>query len=431
MSQMMPRTQGTPLAKIKDMIDSQASQIALVVSGSTQKERQDRAAKFCRICFTAVRNTKHLDECSIQSLAAAMMTSAQLDLEPNTPQGLAYLIPYKTKKGYECQFQVGYKGLLQLAYRSGMVQAFNADVVYKAEVEAGLFRYTKGACPNIIHETDLLGDYRQGEIVAAYAACTLKGGQTIMRVIDGKDVERAQNTSASYKAAKAFNRPDMSPWNTHAESMWMKTAIKRLAAWMPQVEILNLAAYEDSKADRETIEATVSKTETETLNQALAAASVAPLPQAQEQDDEEGYIETSVADEQPQPAPVQQPQATKKPRMTQEELDAMRQEALQAYQEKGLDLKKAEWDTCGKKFDTWTATDCKRLIRNAAKMPDQKTQEQATETAPEQPQEQGSFQPPYQTFECPNNGAAVTEDDCCDCPHRNGCPAWDAAPAAE
>ena len=140
-----------------------------------------------------------------------MMTSAQLDLEPNTPQGLAYLIPYRTKKGYECQFQIGYKGLLQLAYRSGMVQAFTADVVYRAEVESGLFRYTKGACPNIIHETDLLGDYRQGEIVAACAACTLKGGQTIIRVIDRKDVDRAQKTSASYKAAQSFGRPDMSP----------------------------------------------------------------------------------------------------------------------------------------------------------------------------------------------------------------------------
>lgn len=431
MSQMIPRTQVNPLAKIKDMIESQASQIALVVSGSTQKERQERATKFGRICFTAVRNTKHLAECSIESLAAAMMTSAQLDLEPNTPQGLAYLIPYKTKKGYECQFQVGYKGLLQLAYRSGMVQAFNADVVYKAEVEAGLFRYTKGACPNIIHETDLLGDYRQGEIVAAYAACTLKGGQTIMRVIDKKDVERAQNTSASFKAAQSFGRPDMSPWNTNPEAMWMKTAIKRLAAWMPQVEILNLAAYEDSKADRETIEATASKTETETLNQALAAASVAPLPQAKDQDDEEDYIDTSVAEEQqPQPAPVQQQpqqeQATRKPRMTQEELDSMRQEALSAYEAKGYDLKKAMWDAGGKSLETWTATDCKRLIRNAAKLTSLQ-QEPATEAEPEQPQEQGSFQPPYQTFTCPNNGAQVTEDDCYDCPHRNGCPAHEGA----
>ena len=175
MSQIQPATR-MPQA-IGQMIEAQISAIAMVVSGNTPNERRKRAEKFARICLTAVRNTPHLAECSMPSLAAAMMTSAQLDLEPNTPQGLAYLIPYKGKNGYEAQFQVGYKGLLQLAYRSGMVQSINADVVYRAEIEAGLFSYTKGACPNIVHETDLLGDYRKGEIVAAYAACTLKGGQ--------------------------------------------------------------------------------------------------------------------------------------------------------------------------------------------------------------------------------------------------------------
>ena len=408
MSQMMPMTHKSPLSKIKDMIEDQVSQIALVVSGSTPRERQKRAEKFGRICFTAVRSTKYLDECSIPSLAAAMMTSAQLDLEPNTPQGLAYLIPYRTKKGYECQFQIGYKGLLQLAYRSGMVQAFTADVVYRAEVESGLFRYTKGACPNIIHETDLLGDYRQGEIVAAYAACTLKGGQTIIRVIDRKDVERAQKTSASYKAAQSFGRPDMSPWNTNPESMWMKTAIKRLAAWMPQVEILNLAAYEDSKADRETIEATVNS-ESDALNQALASASVAHLPQGDERDEED------CIDVQPQPAPVKQQEPTKKPRMTQEELDALRQDAVAAYEARGYDLKKAEWDA-GRPMSAWTATDCKRLLREAEKM---------AVSTPQQPDET----PASESFTCPASGDQITADRCASCQQRNGCPAWEPSDA--
>lgn len=414
MSQMTPRTQSkSPLATIKDMIENQASQIALVVSGSTPKERQQRAEKFGRICFTAVRNTKHLSECSIESLAAAMMTSAQLGLEPNTPQGLAYLIPYKTKRGYECQFQVGYKGLLQLAYRSGMVQSMTSDIVYRSEVEAGLFRYTKGACPNIVHETDLLGDYRQGEIVAAYAACTLKGGQTIMRVIDRNDVERAKRTSSSYKAAHDYNKPDMSPWNTNPESMWMKTAIKRLAAWMPQVEILNLAAYEDSRADSETIE-TLVKSETETLNQALSAAAVAPLSQSQEQDEEE-YIETSVADVQPQPAPVQQQETARKSRMTQEELDALRQDAVDAYAARGYGLDRAEWDA-GRPMDSWTKTDCKRLLRLAEQMP--------AHTPP-----QLDDAPAPDAFTCPASGTRITAERCPSCQQRNGCPAWEPSDA--
>ena len=162
------------------------------------------------------------------------------DLEPNTPQGLAYLIPYKN----ECTFQVGYKGLLQLAYRSGMVQSFNADVVYRKEVEAGMFEYHKGINPTIRHDVNFLNpSLREGEIVAAYAACTLVGGQPLLRVIDAQDVARA-------KASSASARNGSSPWVTHEASMWMKTAIKRLAAWMPQTEMLALAVDSDDRTER-------------------------------------------------------------------------------------------------------------------------------------------------------------------------------------
>ncbi len=311
MSQIQPATRMPQT--IGQMIEAQISAIAMVVSGNTPNERRKRAEKFARICLTAVRNTPHLAECSMPSLAAAMMTSAKLDIEPNTPQGLAYLIPYKGKNGYEAQFQVGYKGLLQLAYRSGMVQSINADVVYRAEIEAGLFSYTKGACPNIVHETDLLGDYRKGEIVAAYAACTLKGGQTIMRVIDRQDVERAQKTSASFQAANRFGKPGMSPWNTSPDAMWMKTAIKRLAAWMPQVEILSMALEEDSKADRDTLEAS-GKSEAEAINEAIAASSVS-LPGSQNDAEADSGIESDSAtqavahDATPAPEPAQEQDA--------------------------------------------------------------------------------------------------------------------------
>ena len=91
MSQIQPATRMPQ--SIGQMIEAQISAIAMVVSGSTPNERRKRAEKFARICLTAVRNTPHLNECSMPSLAAAMMTSAQLDLEPNTPQGLAYLFP--------------------------------------------------------------------------------------------------------------------------------------------------------------------------------------------------------------------------------------------------------------------------------------------------------------------------------------------------
>ena len=163
--------------------------------------------------------------------------------------------------------------------------------------------------------------------------------------------------------------------------------------------------------------------------------------------------QTTEKEAQPAAAAPQEP--AKRQRLSGEELDALRQEALHAYEAKGYDLKKAEWDA-GRALSFWTMTDCKRLIREAAKLqpkaaseaqgaaaqeqpeapqpkespaPDS-TQAGSANTAPEPEQVQG-FVPPYQTFACPHNGAQITEDDCYDCKHRTGCPHWEAAPAAD
>ena len=68
-----------------------------------------------------------------------------------------------------------------------------------------------------------------------------------------------------------------------------------------------------------------------------------------------------------QPAPAAPQEPAKRQRLSGEELDALRQEALHAYEAKGYDLKKAEWDA-GRALSFWTMTDCKRLIREAARL---------------------------------------------------------------
>ncbi|WP_291332229.1 recombinase RecT [Desulfovibrio sp.] len=95
---------------VGQLIQKQIPAIAMVVGGSTKAERERRAERFARICLTAVRNTPKLANCTMESFAASMMICAQLDLEPNTPQQLAFLIPFEIKRlGItECQFQVGY-----------------------------------------------------------------------------------------------------------------------------------------------------------------------------------------------------------------------------------------------------------------------------------------------------------------------------------
>lgn len=242
MSQVVTRkSPGT----IAELITQQMPAIAMVVGGSTSAERQRRAERFARIVLTAVNQNPKLAQCTQASFAAALMNVAQMDLEPNTPQQLAHLIPYENRKRgiIECQLQIGYPGLMELAYRTGKVANFNADVVYRKEVEAGLFRYTKGVKPTIHHECDLLGNTREGELVAAYASVEMKDGTNLFRVVDRKEVERAMKASQSAKI-------DYSPWKTDPESMWIKTAIKRLCKFLPRTEQLSLAVELDEKAER-------------------------------------------------------------------------------------------------------------------------------------------------------------------------------------
>ena len=85
--------------------------------------------RFTRITLSALSTNPQLAQTTPKSFLGAMMTAAQLGLEPNTPLGQAYLIPYKNKGVLECQFQLGYKGLVDLAYRSGQISIIQAHTV--------------------------------------------------------------------------------------------------------------------------------------------------------------------------------------------------------------------------------------------------------------------------------------------------------------
>ncbi len=230
------------------LISQQIPAMQMAVGGATPQERQRRAERMARIALTALRKDSKLAQCTPESFLGSLMICAQLDLEPNTPQGLAHLIAYenRAKKVLECQFQPGYPGLMELAYRSGKVNYFHADIVYRKEVESGLFTYTKGLRPNIRHDVDILGDCREGEIVAAYAVAEVVNGSVVFRVIDRNDAERAKKSSPSLRGGRA----EYSAWNTNPDAMWMKTAIKRLCSFLPKTEHLSMALELDDKAER-------------------------------------------------------------------------------------------------------------------------------------------------------------------------------------
>lgn len=186
--------------------------------------------RFTRIAITVVRTSPNLMKCDGMSIVAALMQSAQLGLEPNTPLGQAYLIPFKNKRIVggketwvdEAQFQIGYKGLISLALRTGEYKAIYAHEVYANDE----FSYSYGLDKNLHH---VPADEPQGEPVKYYAVYHLKNGGYDF-VVWSKT--RIDNHAKQY--SKAVQKGYTSPWVTDYGSMAKKTVLKEVLKYAPK-----------------------------------------------------------------------------------------------------------------------------------------------------------------------------------------------------
>lgn len=199
---------------IADMIKALEPEIKRALPSVITPER------FTRMALSAINNTPKLAECTQMSFLAALMNAAQLGLEPNTPLGQAYLIPFQNKGVLETQFQIGYKGLLNLAYRNEQLQTIQAQCVYANDK----FEYELGLESRLYHKP-ALGE--RGEIIAVYALFKLNNGGYGFEVMSKQDVDMY-----AQKYSKAINS-SYSPWNTAYPEMAMKTAIKRVLRYAP------------------------------------------------------------------------------------------------------------------------------------------------------------------------------------------------------
>ena len=93
-----------------------------------------RAPQFVTSLVSAANANTMLANCAPETVLTAALTAASMDLPINQNLGFAYLIPYKNKSGEVCQFQMGYKGFIQLAQRSGYYKTINATDVREGEM---------------------------------------------------------------------------------------------------------------------------------------------------------------------------------------------------------------------------------------------------------------------------------------------------------
>lgn len=163
------------------------------------------------------------------------MQCAQLGLEPSIGLGQAYLLPFRNnKKGItECQFIIGYRGMIDLARRSGQMVSLSAYAVYEYDE----FDYELGLHPNLTHKPSQESD--RGKLTFVYAVANLKDGGVQFEVMSRAQIDAIRAQSKAGKTA-------YSPWATHYEEMAKKTVIRRLFKYLPvSVEMSKAVGYDE------------------------------------------------------------------------------------------------------------------------------------------------------------------------------------------
>lgn len=196
---------------LRSLIMKQTEMLKMALPKTITPERM------ARIAMTAVTKTPSLASCTTGSFFGALLTAAQLGLEVNTPLGQAYLIPYNSKRSLQCQFQIGYRGLLELAYRSGKYKRIQARVVYSGDD----FVYSYGL--NAVLQHKPIG---RGEPTHVYALYELVNGGGDFEVWTWEQVMQHGKTYS-----KSFND---GPWQTAPEEMAKKTVLISLLKYAPK-----------------------------------------------------------------------------------------------------------------------------------------------------------------------------------------------------
>lgn len=198
-------------ASFRGMIEHHAPQIKEILPQHMTPE------KMIRIMNLAIGRTPALLECTPISVLTSIMLAARLGLAPDGALGSAYLVPFYNKKigQKECQLIPGYRGLIDLARRSGEVSKIETRLVYPPDV----FEVDYGLVRPLIHKPDYRATDR-GEWYVVWAMATFKDGTVQLEVMTRDEVQ-------------GISTAKFGPWVDHFEEMARKTVVRRLAKYLP------------------------------------------------------------------------------------------------------------------------------------------------------------------------------------------------------
>lgn len=253
---------------IFDIISGKAFQVGLTkVVGKYMT-----ADKMASLCINAVKKTPRLLECDPLSVTGAMMASAALQLEPNTVQQQAFLIPYKKRvkvgdqwiDAYDCQFQVGSRGFVTLAYRSPVIKFLTAEAIH----ENDKFEHQLGTDTFLRYSKSLRN---RGELIGSFSYVLFNSGAEGSCLLPLEEILKIRSKSETFRTLtrnlaepkdekarlRAQQQLDETPWVMWEDDMSSKSAIKKHAKQLPLADgggAMALAADMDDRADAGTID---------------------------------------------------------------------------------------------------------------------------------------------------------------------------------
>ena len=176
--------------------------------------------------LNAVKKTPELLKCTPQSLFGSILYFAEIGMPFNTPEGFGYILPYSNKGTIEATPIIGYKGLIEMAYRNPKVKSVRIQSVYKNDE----FDYEYGTTEYIKHKPCKEGE--RGHLIAVYAICQIEGINPLFVVVHKLELDKIQKLSKS-------GNSQYSPYNNGTDVfniMQAKVAIKLLFKTLPKTD---------------------------------------------------------------------------------------------------------------------------------------------------------------------------------------------------
>ncbi len=225
----IPQRQPRPIDALKSILKAPS------VEEQFKNTLKENSGAFIASIIDLYNGDQYLQQCEPKQVVMEALKTATLKLPINKALGFSYLVPYKTKSGMIAACQIGYKGYIQLAMRTGKYRIIKADLVYEGELKT---------VDKLTGEIDFRGEKQSDEVVGYFAHIEMVNGfaKTLFMTKDGI-INHAKKYSKSYGYSS-------SAWQTEFDAMAKKTVIRNLLSHYGYLSVEMVGAIdEDIRAD--------------------------------------------------------------------------------------------------------------------------------------------------------------------------------------